>query len=686
MRKLTVLFLLIAAAATQALSGNSLPIFGGNADLIVSVPLGRCCYTDAAGAPACQMLPQLECSLLTGQWTANATCEDPCDQQDCVVCDSNSISENEPCPSFPDIVNGGCNNPGAAPFFSQIGCGEVICGTAWARPNGTVPGYVDHDSYLFTLTQQTLVRFCLRAEYAVLVELWETAAASPCGGESIARSDADSCQEVCLERCLPAGTYIFNTQPVFGQSLECGRYRLEMECSPCQQPCAECPPNAIHEDESCDPGALINTNGGCFVEPHTFTRIECYHAFCGTAWLLKETDSTGTFDIDAYQVIVSTPTRLTYCIAADFNVSFALVSHSDTNCFGNVLYSADTTACDTACFSECVPPGVYDFYVVGLPRYNESFFCGQYVAHLACEPCTLDTCQGTPAVYFFERNVPQCECAYFCPGTTVPIWVCGDAANRSRPPVITITPGCSTPDRGSEHCAEVCDPISSTAIAFNNSNWVWDDSAHCWKNYIVSYSEGCACICLENFLAVELQTFSAVSGDGSVTLNWQTASESDNDHFEILRNGHTASNSINATNNPSGSHYSWTDRTVTNGFNYTYELVAVDLNGVRTTLGTTNATPVSNTVEVITEYALRQNYPNPFNPVTSIGFDLVESGMVTLKVFNPLGQEVATVVSGSLSSGRHTVTFDASYLPSGMYLYRLETNSFSATKKMLLMK
>ncbi|MBI5058553.1 T9SS type A sorting domain-containing protein, partial [candidate division KSB1 bacterium] len=89
---------------------------------------------------------------------------------------------------------------------------------------------------------------------------------------------------------------------------------------------------------------------------------------------------------------------------------------------------------------------------------------------------------------------------------------------------------------------------------------------------------------------------------------------------------------------------------------------------------------------VITEYALAQNFPNPFNPSTSIVFDMVDAGFVSLKVYNTLGQEVAAVVNGSMDAGRHVVTFDAANLPSGMYLYRLETNGFSAQHKMLLMK
>ncbi|MBU0692742.1 T9SS type A sorting domain-containing protein, partial [bacterium] len=87
-----------------------------------------------------------------------------------------------------------------------------------------------------------------------------------------------------------------------------------------------------------------------------------------------------------------------------------------------------------------------------------------------------------------------------------------------------------------------------------------------------------------------------------------------------------------------------------------------------------------------TEYALHQNYPNPFNPETNISFDLAEAGAIKLTVFNPLGQTVATLVNGTMASGRHTIAFDGTNLTSGLYYYRLEAGDFSAIRKMVLMK
>ena len=86
------------------------------------------------------------------------------------------------------------------------------------------------------------------------------------------------------------------------------------------------------------------------------------------------------------------------------------------------------------------------------------------------------------------------------------------------------------------------------------------------------------------------------------------------------------------------------------------------------------------------EYNLSQNYPNPFNPTTVINFSIPQSGLVTVKVYNTLGQEVAELVNSVKAAGTFEVSFDASNLTSGMYIYKITSGKFSATKKMLLLK
>ena len=86
------------------------------------------------------------------------------------------------------------------------------------------------------------------------------------------------------------------------------------------------------------------------------------------------------------------------------------------------------------------------------------------------------------------------------------------------------------------------------------------------------------------------------------------------------------------------------------------------------------------------EYKLSQNYPNPFNPTTKIEYAVPKSGFVSLKVYNLLGQEVATLFSGNQKAGNYVATFDGSDLASGVYLYKLQSDKVSLTKKFVLMK
>jgi photosystem II stability/assembly factor-like uncharacterized protein len=90
--------------------------------------------------------------------------------------------------------------------------------------------------------------------------------------------------------------------------------------------------------------------------------------------------------------------------------------------------------------------------------------------------------------------------------------------------------------------------------------------------------------------------------------------------------------------------------------------------------------------EVPKEYSLLQNTPNPFNPVTRIVYELPESGLIKLKVYDALGKEVETLVNQKQTAGSYSVDFNAASLPSGIYFYKIVTEKFSETKKMILVK
>ncbi len=106
----------------------------------------------------------------------------------------------------------------------------------------------------------------------------------------------------------------------------------------------------------------------------------------------------------------------------------------------------------------------------------------------------------------------------------------------------------------------------------------------------------------------------------------------------------------------------------------------------RPKLTVTYTTPNSVGEDLPRTFALHQNFPNPFNPSTNIRFDTQRSGFVSLKIFNLLGQEIATLVSGVLEAGNHEVKWDATHFSSGVYVYRLQSGTFTATRKLVLSK
>jgi hypothetical protein len=90
--------------------------------------------------------------------------------------------------------------------------------------------------------------------------------------------------------------------------------------------------------------------------------------------------------------------------------------------------------------------------------------------------------------------------------------------------------------------------------------------------------------------------------------------------------------------------------------------------------------------ELPTTYSISQNYPNPFNPTTKINYSVPKTSYVTVKVYDILGRVVATIVNENKPVGNYSVQFNANRLTSGIYFYRMESGSFSQTKKLLLLK
>ena len=186
---------------------------------------------------------------------------------------------------------------------------------------------------------------------------------------------------------------------------------------------------------------------------------------------------------------------------------------------------------------------------------------------------------------------------------------------------------------------------------------------------------------------VELISFNANVQDGKVNLFWSTATEINNQGFEIQRKLENSEWTLRGFKNGAGTttepqSYSFSDDiTDVNAKSIYYRLKQIDFDGsyeYSDEVFVTNLTP--------TKFVLEQNYPNPFNPTTTIKYSIAGEGIVTLKVFNTIGEEVALLVNETKLAGNYEVEFDASGLSSGIYLYRLHSGNFVQTRKMLLLK
>jgi photosystem II stability/assembly factor-like uncharacterized protein len=189
---------------------------------------------------------------------------------------------------------------------------------------------------------------------------------------------------------------------------------------------------------------------------------------------------------------------------------------------------------------------------------------------------------------------------------------------------------------------------------------------------------------------VEFTSFATNVVDESVVLKWTTATETNNQGFEVQSSTDGLSfNNIGfvpgfgTTTEPKS--YSYIDQSVTSG-KYYYRLKQVDYDGSFAFSGVVEAE-----VSLPTEFSLEQNYPNPFNPATTIEFSLPFEARVTINIYNLIGENVAEVASGNFAAGSHKVDFNANTLTSGIYFYQLDTagvdgKTFSSVKKMTLLK
>jgi len=344
-----------------------------------------------------------------------------------------------------------------------------------------------------------------------------------------------------------------------------------------------------------------------------------------------------------------------------------------------------------------VPEGEFNVIVSLVDLYDENY---EYLYSLEAHDSLLSAAGEGGLEYVYRQEncdwvlpdtirINTAFCAVICHGSrSVPI-LCEDPNYNPDLLEVTVTPGC---DIAETHCDSVCAPVDTVLFSWRKRVF-----PGCILYLNLTYcGEGPGCVCIwrsDFFLPVEMTGFDAVAGDGRVTINWSTAAESQLNEFRVTRStqrddGYQQVATRAATNEASGHSYTWVDNNVQNGVTYYYKLHVVDANGAHV-YNDGNAPVIAQATPsagLTTEYALTQNYPNPFNSQTSFSFSMAAANHVTLKVFDLLGREVATVVDKNMEAGRHSINWSAEGLATGVYVYTLSTEGFSDSKKLLFLK
>ncbi|WKZ72421.1 MAG: M14 family zinc carboxypeptidase [Ignavibacteriaceae bacterium] len=206
-------------------------------------------------------------------------------------------------------------------------------------------------------------------------------------------------------------------------------------------------------------------------------------------------------------------------------------------------------------------------------------------------------------------------------------------------------------------------------VSLNKDGWYVDDIG------IYVYSA----------VPVELSSFSGKLVDGTVNLEWATASEVNNKGFEVQRSVNGSEWATVGFIDGAGTKTATTDYSFSEKINFTgtiqYRLKQIDFDGTYRLYG-----PVDIESAPVLSYDLMQNYPNPFNPETVIRFTTPVDGNVSIVVYDILGNKVASPVDGFVKAGSHSVTFKPSGLVSGIYFYEMTAPTFSKKLKMLYLK
>jgi Secretion system C-terminal sorting domain len=240
-----------------------------------------------------------------------------------------------------------------------------------------------------------------------------------------------------------------------------------------------------------------------------------------------------------------------------------------------------------------------------------------------------------------------------------------------------------TTDGGSSWTSQPC----GSAFTLREAHFL-----HQGKGWTVG-DNGTIAMFTDNTVPVELNSFSASVTGNNVNLNWSTATETNNRGFEVERkliNGQSLANNseyqvagfVYGYGTSTEQHsYFFNDNNLSAG-KYLYRIKQIDFDGSFEYYDLASEV----TVEAPNTFTLSQNYPNPFNPTTLIKFSIPVKGNVTLKVYDIIGNEVATLVNENKDAGVFEIRFNGEGLSSGLYLYQLKSSTFTKTMKMTLIK
>ncbi|MDQ3019904.1 MAG: T9SS type A sorting domain-containing protein [Bacteroidota bacterium] len=329
-------------------------------------------------------------------------------------------------------------------------------------------------------------------------------------------------------------------------------------------------------------------------------------------------------------------------------------------------------------------------------NWTPSVTGGQVVSFIATDSCGNQTI----CVIQFDITSP-------CPDTIAPVFIpptpiCNDVITGDTGVAITFTVQAQDNSTGPiilnvdslPPGATMTPPLPTTGNPVS-SVFNWTPPSYGGQSVTFTATDSCGnqttCrIVFDVPLPVELTSFTSFINNNEVTLNWSTATESNNSRFEIERaNGNSQEWNMVGTIQGNGNStqpisYSLVDRGLNVG-SYNYRLKQIDFNGNFTYHNLSNEVIIG----VPTRFNLSQNYPNPFNPSTKIDFEIPKDGNVNLYVYDNTGKQVSTLVSEFRTAGYYTVQFNALNLASGIYYYKIQYSgdqSFEKVMKMALLK